>query len=282
LYIFIIHLIKASFVTRTMDFEQLSVDNAAKLSKTNRVDKIRERKELAEEAKQAGGSGLTAALAQRATPGEAQAFVKAAASKAGGTKRARATEAPAAAQKSDADNDAARRATALARYTRYFNSPHPALREACNGRAPDPRWSADECEAALDSVRTTLNTRGVQDTCKMVLVTGAQAAEFVTMKVGINPGNRFDLEDFGAATAEACENEHFSPELAEMAAEMGPFFVMPWYMRLGTKLVKFADEYSVYNKRRRAGTLGPVVAQPVLPVPAASSNEQQRVAQPRA
>lgn len=222
-----------------MDFERLSVDNAAKLADQSKIKTVQERKKINNEASKT----MADTLDEKASAKDVAAFNKA-------TSRKRKNEAI-----NTQEDDKVRRDAALARYSRYFTHKHPALREACGGVAPSQSWTADEAERHLDRVRSSLNSKGCNEMCKLLVTNVAHGAEHVTMKIGFNP-RQWDLHDFGDATAEAIEQGELSAEIAEMEAELGPFITVPWYARLATKMFAAAESYSAARKhQRRASSL---------------------------
>jgi len=229
------------------DFEQLSVDYSEKLERDGKIEKIKERSSVSREAK--GGD-----LDKPLDKGAAKAFQKALKNH---TKKDRDVEEKAAAVK---------RLSCISRYTRYFNSGHPQLTQACGGVAPNAKWTLEEAEHHLDRVRTSLNQSGAEQACKQAVVYGAKAAEWVTMKMGVNP-MEWDLTDIGPAVE--THIDFFEPELQEMMAETGDMFNMPWQLRLTLKIGQFGQMYS--EQRKRGGASAPSA------VEVAPESKQKRV-----
>lgn len=244
-----------------MSYEGLSVDSSKKAAHDAEVAKRRHARELAEEArgsaeKNAANAPVTPAMVARVTEAAKR-----------GRKRKEDSEATAS-----EEDPKVRHAELLAKYTRYANHRHPAIRAAVGGIAPNPRWSIDEVHANLDRVRQSLNSAGAEMMIKRGLITAAHAAEWITMKAGINPTGE-DLRDFGAAFEQLLfeDEEAMQPELGELQAEVGSMLIMPWYARLAMKLSQVAREYSMHRKQpRRAVPTAPLPQpSPSAPEPAA-------------
>lgn len=218
-------------------FESLSVDHAEKIERDSKVAKMVDRKEMSLESK--------SQLDSRAGPADVASFrtalgISAPAKRGPGRPPKDPSTAP--------DDNRVRHAETIARYTRYFNS--PVTNSACNGIAPNAKWSLDEASAHLDRVRATLNSRGAEDTFKQGVVMAAKGFEYGTMKLGINP-MQLDVTDLGGFIEHSIENDALEPEISEGVAECGSMLITPWYARLSMKLVHLAREYSDLRGRKR-------------------------------
>lgn len=248
-----------------MSYEALSVDSARKAEHDAEVAKRRHTREIAEEAKGAGRNASNAATPSMITK------VQAAIASKRGRKRKEDGGADAAAQPEVSIEDPrVRHAELLAKYTRYANHRHPAIRAAVGNIPPNPRWSIEELQLNLDRVRQSLNSAGAEMMIKRGVITAAHAAEWLTMRAGINPTNE-DLIDFGVAVEELLmENEEaMQPELGELQAEVGSLLIMPWYARLAMKMAHVAREYSMARRSSSAPQKRPRGA-PAMPPPAAA------------
>lgn len=229
-----------------MSYEALSVDAAKKAEHDAEVAKRRHTREIAEEARGGAAGAKSAAV----TPSMIAKVQDAIASKRG---RKRKDDASASAQsqqpEASVEDPRVRQAELLAKYTRYANHRHPAIRAAVGGIAPNPRWSVEELQLHLDRVRQSLNSAGAEMMIKRGLITAAHAAEWLTMRAGINPTAE-DLHDFGVAVEELLmDNEEvMQPELGELQAEVGSLLIMPWYARLAMKMAHVARAYSMERK----------------------------------
>lgn len=224
-------------------FESLSVDHAEKIERDAKISKMTDRKEMTLEVK--------SALDSRAGPADVASF-RAALGINAPQKRGPGRPPKEPAQSAAAPDDSrVRHAETIARYTRYFNS--PVTNSACNGIAPNPKWSLDEASAHLDRVRATLNSRGAEDTFKHGVVLASKGFEYGTMKLGINP-MQLDVTDLGDFIEHSIENDALEPEISEGVAECGSMLITPWYARLSMKLVRLAREYSDLRGKRLHGT----------------------------
>lgn len=226
------------------NFELLSVENADRLDRQDKVEATRGRAAISAEAR--GGAGeLGAAM----TKADGRALAKAVKSH---SKNAKAASTAA----DDAKADAVRLAECLQRYTRYYASKQDVLREACAGVPPNPRWSLAQAQHELDRVRAALNSSAAEFTCKRAVAYGAKGAEYVTMKLGVNP-LRLDLTELGDAVSGALLDKDspvygfFDPEMDEMIAECGSLFTAPWQVRMAFKVSQFAQLYSAERRKRR-------------------------------
>lgn len=237
-----------------MDFDALSVDATKKAERDAEIEKRKHSREIAAEAKTAGeGGGVSFA--------QLQARVSAAIAEK--RKRGRPPKEPVSSEESqgqrqqDADAGRVRHAELFARYTRYAQSRNPQIQAAVAGVEPNPRWSTEELQMQLDRVRAALNSSGAEDIVKRGVVTAAQAAEWVTMKAGINPTNE-DLTEFGAVMEEMllgpdADPNLLQPELSEMQAEVGSLLYVSWPTRLTMKLCHAIRSYTL-ARRERYGT----------------------------
>jgi hypothetical protein len=242
-------------------FESLSTEHAAKLEAQKRVEKMVERKELSSQAR--------SEFESKASPSDAHAVAKALASHKRPVGRPRTNASSASANQSPEHELKLRQSEALARYSRYFNSKHPALREACGSIAPNSKWSAEEAESHLDRVRAALAEDAADETFKNGVVTIAKGAEWVTMTLGVNPA-RLDLKDFGEFVAGAINSDALEPELSEGRAECGSLLTAPWQARL---LYKVSNLALVFNESKKRAAPPPIIAS-MAPPP----SKAQRVA----
>lgn len=245
-----------------MSYEALSVDAAKKAEHDAEVAKRRHTREIAEEAKGAGRNASNAA-----TPSMITKVQAAIASKRG---RKRKEDDTAAQPEANVEDPRVRHAELLAKYTRYANHRHPAIRAAVGNVPPNPRWSIEELQLNLDRVRQSLNSAGAEMMIKRGFITAAHAAEWLTMRAGINPTGE-DLRDFGAAFEQLLmeDEEVMQPELGELQAEVGSLLIMPWYARLAMKMAHVAREYSMARKSSQTSTKRQRSA-PSMPPPAAA------------
>lgn len=227
-------------------FESLSTEHAAKLESAKRVEKMVERKELTSQAKSEFDS--------KATPGDAAAVARAL-----GAKRGRPAGVKSSATSSSQEPDPKlRQLEAITRYTRYFNSKNKQCRDACGGIPPNPRWSAEEAEAALDRVRAARAEDAGDEMFKSTIITAARGYEYVTMKMGINPAKQ-DLTDFGDFIE--TNIDELDPELSEGRAECGSLLSAPWYIRLAYKGQHLAVAFHESKKRGSTASL-PLPSEP--------------------
>jgi hypothetical protein len=221
-------------------FESLSTEHAQQLEQQRRVDKMVHSKELSSKAR--------SEFESKAGPADAAAFAKA----LGAKKVGRPAKAVAVANSPDHELRL-RQIEALNRYTRYFNSKRQELRDACGGIAPNPKWTCEEAEAQLDRVRASLAEDAADETFKNGVIAAARGAEYVTMKLGINPA-RLDLNDFGEFMNVAIREEKLEPEISEGRAECGSLLTAPWQARLFYKVSNLAIEFSEAKKRVHASS----------------------------
>lgn len=246
-----------------MSYEALSVDAAKKAEHDAEVAKRRHTREIAEEAKGAGRNASNAA-----TPSMITKVQAAIASKRGRKRKEDGADAAAAQPEASIEDPRVRHAELLAKYTRYANHRHPAIRAAVGNIPPNPRWSIEELQLNLDRVRQSLNSAGAEMMIKRGFITAAHAAEWLTMRAGINPTGE-DLTDFGPAFEQLLmeDEEVMQPELGELQAEVGSLLIMPWYARLAMKMAHVAREYSM---ARRSSTQKRPRGAPAMPPPAAA------------
>lgn len=228
-------------------FESLSTEHAAKLESAKRVEKMVERKELTSQAKSEFDS--------KATPGDAAAVARALGAKRGRPR----TSSSASASASQEPDPKLRQLEAITRYTRYFNSKNKQCRDACGGIPPNPRWSAEEAEAALDRVRAARAEDAGDEMFKSTIITAARGYEYVTMKMGINPAKQ-DLTDFGDFIE--TNIDELDPELSEGRAECGSLLSAPWYIRLAYKGQHLAVAFHESKKRGATASLPPLPSEP--------------------
>lgn len=241
-------------------FESLSTEHAAKLESAKRVEKMVERKELTSQAKSEFDS--------KATPGDAAAVARALGAKRGRPAGVK-SNATASSQSSEPDPKL-RQLEAITRYTRYFNSKNKQCRDACGGIPPNPRWSAEEAEAALDRVRAARAEDAGDEMFKSTIITAARGYEYVTMKMGINPAKQ-DLTDFGDFIE--TNIDELDPELSEGRAECGSLLSAPWYIRLAYKGQHLAVAFHESKKRGVTASMAPL-----LPSEAAIEIQKQKKA----
>jgi hypothetical protein len=227
-------------------FESLSTEHAAKLEAQKKVEKMVTSKELSSQAR--------SEFESKATANDAAAFAKAMG--ASSAKRP-VGRPPKSSSSATPEHEARLRQTeALARYSRYFNSKHPKLREACAGIAPNAKWSAEEAESHLDRVRAALAEDAADETFKSGIITAARGAEWVTMKLGVNPAG-LDLNEFGDFMEHVINEDKLEPEMSEGRAECGSLLTAPWQGRLVYKFIRLSHEFSESKKRAASSSLAP-------------------------
>jgi hypothetical protein len=227
-------------------FESLSTEHAAKLEAQKKVEKMVTSKELSSQAR--------SEFESKATANDAAAFAKAMG--ASSAKRP-VGRPPKSSSSATPEHEARLRQTeALARYSRYFNSKHPKLREACAGIAPNAKWSAEEAESHLDRVRAALAEDAADETFKSGIITAARGAEWVTMKLGVNPVG-LDLNEFGDFMEHVINEDKLEPEMSEGRAECGSLLTAPWQGRLVYKFIRLSHEFSESKKRAASSSLAP-------------------------
>jgi len=239
------------------DLERCSVDAAKKAEHDAEVEKRTKGKQLNVEAK------------EKLAAKDINAFVTAIGA---GTKRGRPpgkrAEPADAAQPAavDPNEERARAAAAIGKYTRYYQNRNAIIREAVGGVPPNPKWTADEAQAQLDRVREQLNSYGAGAMVRRGVVSMAQGAEWVTMRAGINPNNMYQLDGFGGfmegLMGDAEAREELQPELGEAEAELGGFCNVPWQIRFLSKFHTLLAGYTAHKRQK--------VAPVVTPPPAAS------------
>lgn len=219
-------------------FEAMSTEHAEELSKSRKVSEIQKRRQLSNEAKR----GMEQSpLDEPATRSQIEMVTKQI------KKKQKAAE-----EKQKVDQGEARRARALSVYQRYYST--PSLQQACGGVAPNPNWTAEQAEAHLDRVRNTMNAKNARVMCEKSICLAADGAEFVTMKVGVNPRD-WDLRDFGGMVKYAIEEDParpLEPELSEMTAELSDFLTAPWSVRLSLKFFGMMEQYSAMRAQMLA------------------------------
>jgi hypothetical protein len=231
-------------------FESLSTEHAAKLEAQKKVEKMVTSKELSSQAR--------SEFESKATANDAAAFAKAMGASTAKRPVGRPPKSSSATATSQSPEHEARlrQTEALARYSRYFNSKHPKLREACAGIAPNAKWSAEEAESHLDRVRAALAEDAADETFKSGIITAARGAEWVTMKLGVNPVG-LDLNEFGDFMEHVINEDKLEPEMSEGRAECGSLLTAPWQGRLVYKFIRLSHEFSESKKRAASSSLAP-------------------------